>query len=441
MIGGVYVSLIDALYQAIEELKLDDRPINWDDIKNKPELYPPEPHIHHVSAIYGTEHLCLAIYSLKAAILIGDAASDNRLWAAIDQLRKDMQAADKDLTDLHYAHANRTDNPHEVTKAQVGLGNVQNYPTANKAEAEAGTAPDRYMTAQTVGWAIAKLAGDLVDAHANRRDNPHSVTKAQVNLGNVDNFPTASDDEAKAGTANNRFMTPLRTVAAIEQFALIPLNAHKADYNNPHRVTKAQVGLGNVQDFAVATDTQAADRTNQTAYMTPYSTYKSIAAFAALADHTHTAEQVGALPISGGKLTGPIDLSATSITGTGLGIDGANGSINVNKLTVNQLLEAYGGIESSDTIKILNDDETPANFLADGDLEGIKWANINSQEPGENDEGVTMQKIGKLSDYLKNDYLTSLKTNAAFRDVFQALLKEFLANFNAVIKAKDFETL
>ncbi|ELT4197137.1 tail fiber domain-containing protein [Escherichia coli] len=291
IIGGVYVSLIDALYQAIEELKLDDRPINWDDIKNKPELYPPEPHIHHVSAIYGTEHLCLAIYSLKAAILIGDAASDNRLWAAIDQLRKDMQAADKDLTDLHYAHANRTDNPHEVTKAQVGLGNVQNYPTANKAEAEAGTAPDRYMTAQTVGWAIAKLAGDLVDAHANRRDNPHSVTKAQVNLGNVDNFPTASDSEAKAGTANNRFMTPLRTVAAIEQFALIPLNAHKADYNNPHRVTKAQVGLGNVQDYPMASEEEARAGVAANRLMAPNTTKASIETFALVPLNAHIADK------------------------------------------------------------------------------------------------------------------------------------------------------
>ncbi|EBX6514109.1 hypothetical protein DST30_12240, partial [Salmonella enterica subsp. enterica serovar Panama] len=87
------------------------------------------------------------------------------------------------------------------------------------------------------------------------------------------------------------------------------------------------------------------------------------------------------------------------------------------------------------------DDETPANFLADGDLEGIKWANVNSQEPGENDDGQKMQKIGKLSDYLANDYLTSLQKNTAFRTVFQALLKEFLANFQSVIKAKDFETL
>ena len=338
-------------------------------------------------------------------------------------------------------HIGNTNNPHGVTKAQVGLGSVQNFGVATTQEAIDGQANNKYMTPILVRYAIEQMAGQGFSSHIANTENPHQVSKAQVGLGSVENYPVASDVEAQTGVATNRYMTPAATKAAIIALAGDGFAAHVVDKSNPHEVTKSQVGLGNVQDFAVATDTQAADKTNQTTYMTPYSTYKSIAAFAALADHTHTAEQVGALPINGGKLTGPIDLSATSITGTGLGIDGANGSINVNKLTINQLLEAYGGIESSDTIKILNDDETPANFLADGDLEGIKWANINSQEPGENDDGVKMQKIGKLSDYLKNDYLTSLKTNAAFRDVFQALLKEFLANFNAVIKAKDFETL
>jgi hypothetical protein len=50
-----------------------------------------------------------------------------------------------------------------------------------------------------------------VDAHAARTDNPHAVTKAQVGLGSVDNYPTASQAEAEAGTAANRFMTPQRT--------------------------------------------------------------------------------------------------------------------------------------------------------------------------------------------------------------------------------------
>src|SRR5690606_4726526 len=71
------------------------------------------------------------------------------------------------------AHANRRDNPHGVTKAQVGLGNVENYGIATQAEAEAGTANNKYMTPLRVAQAIAAL-------HANRRDNPHQVTAAQV---------------------------------------------------------------------------------------------------------------------------------------------------------------------------------------------------------------------------------------------------------------------
>lgn len=338
-------------------------------------------------------------------------------------------------------HIGNTNNPHGVTKAQVGLGSVQNFGVATTQEAIDGQVNNKYMTPILVRYAIEQLAGQGFSSHIANTENPHRVTKSQVGLGSVENYPVASDEEAQTGEATNRYMTPAATKAAITALAGDGFAAHVVNKSNPHEVTKVQVGLSNVQNFNVATDTEAVDNTNQSAYMTPYSTYKSIVAFAALANHTHTAEQVGALPINGGKLTGPIDLSATSITGAGIGIDGVNGSINTNTLTVNQLLEAYGGIESSDTIKILNDDETPANFLADGDLEGIKWVNINSQEPGENQDGEKMQKIGKLSDYLKNDYLTSLQTNTAFRDVFQALLKEFLANFNAVIKATDFETL
>src|SRR5690606_38438902 len=126
------------------------------------------------------------------------------------------------------AHANRRDNPHGVTKAQVGLGNVENYGIATQAEAEAGTANNKYMTPLRVAQAIAAL-------HANRRDNPHGVTKAQVGLGNVENYGIATQAEAEAGTANNKYMTPLRVAQAIAA-----LHANRRD--NPHQVTAAQVG-------------------------------------------------------------------------------------------------------------------------------------------------------------------------------------------------------
>src|SRR5690606_4840431 len=54
-----------------------------------------------------------------------------------------------------------------------------------------------------------------VDSHTSNTNNPHSVTKEQVGLGNVDNFETASQAEAEAGTATDKFMTPQGTAQAI----------------------------------------------------------------------------------------------------------------------------------------------------------------------------------------------------------------------------------
>lgn len=77
------------------------------------------------------------------------------------------------------AHEARTDNPHSVTKAQVGLGNADNTSDVDKP----------VSTAQAA--AIAVVQSDI-DAHEARTDNPHSVTKAQVGLGNVDNTSDAN---------------------------------------------------------------------------------------------------------------------------------------------------------------------------------------------------------------------------------------------------------
>lgn len=95
------------------------------------------------------------------------------------------------------AHVNNKSNPHAVTKAQVGLGNVDNAKQATKSE---------------------------FDAHLNNKSNPHGVTKSQVGLGSVPNYPIASQAQAEAGTHTGSFMTPQRTKQAFQSFASEPLN-------------------------------------------------------------------------------------------------------------------------------------------------------------------------------------------------------------------------
>ncbi|EAG2762063.1 hypothetical protein HCU44_000955 [Listeria monocytogenes] len=65
---------------------------------------------------------------------------------------------------------------------------------------------------------LAALNADLIN-HTGNTNNPHSVTKAQLGLSDVENFGIASLDEAKAGIASNKLMTPASVLAAIkEQF-------------------------------------------------------------------------------------------------------------------------------------------------------------------------------------------------------------------------------
>ena len=90
------------------------------------------------------------------------------------------QAADKVIQDNLNAHIGNTSNPHKVTKAQVGLGNVQNLAPADMP----------VSTAQAAAIADAKAAGTKaqtdLNTHVNRRDNPHNVTRAQLGLATTD---------------------------------------------------------------------------------------------------------------------------------------------------------------------------------------------------------------------------------------------------------------
>ena len=100
--------------------------------------------------------------------------------AAKTALEKLIQDSDKVIKGSLDAHIGNKSNPHNVTKAQVGLGNVQNLAPADMP----------VSTAQAAAIADAKAAGTKaqtdLNAHANRRDNPHNVTRAQLGLATTD---------------------------------------------------------------------------------------------------------------------------------------------------------------------------------------------------------------------------------------------------------------
>lgn len=100
--------------------------------------------------------------------------------AAKTALEKLIQDSDKVIKESLDAHIGNKSNPHHVTKAQIDLGNVQNLAPADMP----------VSTAQAAAIADAKAAGTKaqtdLNTHANRRDNPHNVTRAQLGLATTD---------------------------------------------------------------------------------------------------------------------------------------------------------------------------------------------------------------------------------------------------------------
>lgn len=280
VVGGEYSWNLAALADLLEQVNLDERPIKWGSIIGRPTAYPPAPHIHDIGDSYGWEYVVWQLERITNAILVGDEASHDELRQQMQIIRDQLQANIDAVDDKVDAHLNDFNNPHKTTKAQVGLGLVENYQVASSAEALAGTVNNRYMTPTLVGILANRISQELVDAHEAKQNNPHNVTKAQVGLGNVDNYLTATQAQAEAGTATNAFMTPQRVYQAIMLHAGTLIQNHVNDKNNPHNTTKAQVGLGLVDNFQTATKAEAEAGILTDRFMTPARTKDAITAVA-----------------------------------------------------------------------------------------------------------------------------------------------------------------
>lgn len=82
-----------------------------------------------------------------------------------------------------------------------------------------------------------------VDSHIANKSNPHGVTKAQVGLGNVNN---TSDADKPVSTAQ---ATAIADAKAAGTLAQTNLTTHIQDKSNPHQVTRDQLGMGTTSEI------------------------------------------------------------------------------------------------------------------------------------------------------------------------------------------------
>lgn len=124
-------------------------------------------------------------------------------------------------------HIANKSNPHTVTKTQVGLGNVNNTSDADKP----------VSTVQAAAIADAKAAGTAaqtsISNHAGRKDNPHSVTRAQLGLATTDQVVFAKTTAPSGfwkGSSDERLKSNIKPLThTLEQICSIPTESFIMD--------------------------------------------------------------------------------------------------------------------------------------------------------------------------------------------------------------------
>lgn len=202
----------------------------WEQVTDLPYAFPPLDHEHDVQ----------------------DLSTLQTLLDKLEEIAKAISYKSGGSLDQHLSDFN---NPHKTDKAQVGLPLVDNYATATDKDVVASNwATNKFATPAVIAGLIDLLVGKALKAHMADTANPHKTDKNSVQLGNVDNYATAgAKDIIKGQTATNKFVTPNIVEAMIETLANGALSDHMKDFGNPHRTNKEDVQLGNVDNFKTAT--------------------------------------------------------------------------------------------------------------------------------------------------------------------------------------------
>jgi hypothetical protein len=176
-------------------------------------------------------------------VLDRDAAikvAKDALQASITKEVTDRTNADATLkTTLEKAIA---DAKTELETADATLqGNITKEVNDRKGEI---TRVEKLITDEAATRAQADIdVNEKVDLHIGNKSNPHGVTKAQVGLGNVNN---TSDADKPVSTAQ---ATAIADAKAAGTNAQTNLTTHMQNMSNPHGVTRDQLGLGTTAEI------------------------------------------------------------------------------------------------------------------------------------------------------------------------------------------------
>lgn len=250
-VGGEYTGAnVNLLKQKLDNLSHDNRPVEWENIRNKPTTFNPADHRHPIYQTFGYESLIYIIERYIRAVLVGDEASHDVIWDELKKIRalinSSVTPVMNDFSNYKISQAELTNqlrqlindlgtkidgkakefndklaqhvaaqNPHRITPAIIGAPTTQELGTAiNSLRTDLrALIDDRYTKAQTdlkintVQTAVTNLQGSKLDKTARAADTTLFMGKPYQTVLNESSDKTiedAKDDFVHMGTGTGQ---------------------------------------------------------------------------------------------------------------------------------------------------------------------------------------------------------------------------------------------
>lgn len=235
-IGGDWGFDDTAILRELSNKALNPLIRSWGDIDVLPYSFPPLPHDQKIDTLTGS----------------------TQINATLNRIADILEASASGSSASHLADFN---NPHRVTKTQVGLGNVPNFMMATDQQHLDASRNDLFTNPRGVLLLVNKFAVDPMNNHISATGNVHHMVPSDINLGNVPNWLPATPTQAIDPTNNNTFMTPYLTSLLVQKLQndprldqlIIDFNAHLSA-TNPHHITPAMIGTYTSQQIDAMID-------------------------------------------------------------------------------------------------------------------------------------------------------------------------------------------
>lgn len=178
----------------------------YSQLTDVPTVFPPAAHVHDISDVYGMEYVVSFLTGIKNAIVSNNTNIKYKL--VTNKIAAFVTAVENYNSLFTYSVRQHIDNiahSHTYTSASIGLENVANNSfttfTYN------GITYPAYASPSTISYQITNRPAAVTRVHASLINNPHNLNKNSIGLGNVANLNTIVTYPLNASTYNTLLST------------------------------------------------------------------------------------------------------------------------------------------------------------------------------------------------------------------------------------------